>query len=149
VGQVEYLRPGDLLEIKEKKTKKYRAANLNHAAHVALDDWLLAHPRRDDPAAPLFVSSQRNGALSVSTVSRMVKSWCRDIGLHGRCGSLTMRKTWGCRQRKANDAPLPLLMRAYGHYRSPDPGLSLRPGARVAGSVFGDGFAALSEYEIT
>lgn len=26
-----------------------------------------------------------------------------------------MRKAWGYHQRKENDAPLPLLMRAYGH----------------------------------
>lgn len=115
IGQVEHLQPGDLLEIKERKTRKYRAATLNHAAWVALDDWLRVHPDRDNSAAPLFQSAQGHAALTVSTVTRMVKRWCRTIGLHGHYGSHTMRKTWGYHQRKDNDAPLPLLMRAYGH----------------------------------
>jgi integrase len=115
VGQVEYLQPGDLLEIKEKKTRKYRVATLNHAAWVALNDWLRLHPDRANPEAPLFLSAQGHAALTVPTVTRMVKHWCRTIGLHGHYGSHTMRKTWGYHQRKDNDAPLPLLMRAYGH----------------------------------
>ena len=28
---------------------------------------------------------------------------------------LTYHKTWGYHQRKSNDAPMPVLMRAYGH----------------------------------
>ncbi len=115
VGQVEHLRPGDVLDIKERKTRTYRAATLNHAAWVALDDWLRFHPRRDDPDAPLFLSARRDGPLSVSTLSRMVKTWCREAGLHGRYGSHSLRKTWGYHQRKLSDAPLPLLMTAYGH----------------------------------
>lgn len=115
IGQVAHLRPGDLLEIKEKKTGKHRAATLNHAAHVALDDWLRVHPRRGEAGAPLFLSCRRAGPLSVSTVNRMVKTWCREIGLHGRYGSHSLRKTWGYHQRKRNDASLPLLMTAYGH----------------------------------
>ncbi|MEW8156799.1 MAG: tyrosine-type recombinase/integrase [Candidatus Thiodiazotropha endolucinida] len=115
VGQVAHLQPGDLLEIKEKKTRKHRAATLNHAAWVALDDWLHFHPARDNPDSPLFLSAQGRAALTVSTVDRMVKKWCRIIGLHGHYGSHSMRKTWGYHQRKDNAAPLPLLMRAYGH----------------------------------
>ena len=115
VGQVEHLMPGDLLEIKEKKTRKYRAATLNHAAYAALFDWLRAHPAIDNPDAPLFLSQRRKAALNVSTVSRLVKKWCGEIGLHGQYGSHSMRKTWGYHQRKNNDAPLPLLMSAYGH----------------------------------
>ncbi|MEW8063284.1 MAG: tyrosine-type recombinase/integrase [Candidatus Thiodiazotropha endolucinida] len=115
VGQVEHLRPGDLLEIKERKTRKYRVATLNHSAWVALDDWLRVHPDRGNSDAPLFLSGQGHAALTVSAVTRMVKRWCLTIGLHGHYGSHTMRKTWGYHQRKDNDAPLPLLMHAYGH----------------------------------
>ena len=109
------MRPGDVLEIKEQKTRKHRRATLNHAAWVALDDWLRVHPRRKEPDAPLFLSFRRNAPLSVSSVNRMVKAWCQEIGLHGRYGSHTLRKTWGYHQRKCNDIPVPVLMRAYGH----------------------------------
>jgi len=51
----------------------------------------------------------------------MVKSWCREVGLHGRYDSHTMRKIWGYHQRKTSDAPLPLLMRAYGHATAAQP----------------------------
>lgn len=115
VGQVEHLQPGDMLEIREKKTRKHRSVTLNHAAWVALDDWLRVHPARGDPAAPLFISQRRASALSVPAVNRLVKGWCRAIGLHGQFGSHTMRKTWGYQQRQTNAAPLPLLMSAYGH----------------------------------
>ncbi|WP_316364678.1 tyrosine-type recombinase/integrase [Candidatus Thiodiazotropha sp. CDECU1] len=115
VGQVENLEPGDLLEIKEKKTRKYRAVTVNKTAYYALRVWLNAHPARSDPDAPLFLSQRRRAALCVSSVNRLVKKWCRYGGLHGQFGSHTMRKTWGYQQRKANDASLPLLMSAFGH----------------------------------
>jgi hypothetical protein len=35
--------------------------------------------------------------------------------LSGNYGSHTLRKTWGYHQRTDNDAPVALLMRAYGH----------------------------------
>lgn len=115
VGHVAHLKPGDLLEIKEKKTWKHRAVTLNHSAWMALTDWLHFHPDNGNPDAPLFISSQNQTALTVSYVGRLVKKWCREIGLHGRYASHSMRKTWGYHQRIDNDAPLPLLMRAYGH----------------------------------
>ena len=40
------LQLGDMLEIKEKKTKKHRAATLNHAAWAAIDDWLPEKSRK-------------------------------------------------------------------------------------------------------
>lgn len=115
IGQIEYLEPGDLLEIKEKKTRKHRAVTLNRTAYFAVQIWLRQHPARGDPAAPLFLSQRRKAPLSVSSVNRLVKKWCREVGLYGQFGSHTMRKTWGYQQRKLNGAPLPLLMSAFGH----------------------------------
>ncbi len=115
VGQVAKLDAGDLLEIKEKKTGAYRAVTLNAAGYLALCLWLREHPMRGDPDAPLFLSRRCRRALCVSSVNRLVKKWCRDIGLYGHFGSHTLRKTWGYHQRKINDAPVPLLMRAFGH----------------------------------
>ncbi len=45
----------------------------------------------------------------------MVKTWCGEIGLHGRYASHSMRKTWEYQQLRLNDAPLPMLTSAYGH----------------------------------
>ncbi|MEW8026292.1 MAG: tyrosine-type recombinase/integrase [Candidatus Thiodiazotropha sp.] len=115
IGQVEHLETGDLLEIKEKKTGRHRAVTLNRSGHLGLVIWLREHPARHDPDAPLFLSQRRHAALSVSSVNHLVKQWCRDIKLPGKFGSHTLRKTWGYHQRKINDAPVPLLMRAFGH----------------------------------
>ena len=49
------------------------------------------------------------------TVSNLVKSWCQSANLKGNYGSHTLRKTWGYMQRKKQNTPVPLLMRAYGH----------------------------------
>ena len=115
IGKVAHLQPGDLLDVKESKTGKHRRVTMNRAACIAIEDWLKVHPARDDPKAPLFLSKRRHAALTVSTVGRMVKDWCRSVGLHGRYASHSMRKTWGYHQRITNNASLPLLMKAYGH----------------------------------
>ena len=116
VGQVAHLKPGDIIDVKEKKTGKHRPVTMNHTVWCSIDDWLVHHhPDKDNPNAPLFPSYRRNAPLTVSALNRLVKSWCRFMGVHGHFGSHTLRKTWGYHQRKANAAPLPLLMRAFGH----------------------------------
>lgn len=115
VGQVRALRTGDLLDIKQSKTAKYRAATLNRNAASALRLWLAEHPFAHDPGAALFPSRRGHGALSVPALSRLVKRWCAEAGLHGHYASHTLRKSWGYHQRKRNRAPMPLLMTAFGH----------------------------------
>ncbi len=114
VGQVDYLEPGDRLELKQSKTKKMRAITVNKTVVQAIDAWLSEHP---SPKAgnPLFLSQRGDAALSVPTVSNMVKTWCAEAGLRGNYGSHTLRKTWGYHQLRINNAPIPLLMEAYGH----------------------------------
>ncbi|MFZ5616468.1 MAG: tyrosine-type recombinase/integrase [Pseudomonadota bacterium] len=117
-GQVAYLVPGDVLDLKQSKTKKHRAVTLNHAAAAAIQLWLTVHPEPKDDA-PLF-RSRTDRPLTVSTVSNMVKAWCKDAGLHGNYGSHTLRKTWGFHQLRQNTETrphmvLPILMQAYGH----------------------------------
>lgn len=53
--------------------------------------------------------------LTVPTVSTMVKTWCRHVGLKGNYGSHTLRKTWGYWQRLERGTAVPLLMEAFGH----------------------------------
>lgn len=118
VGQVAGLHPGDTLEIRQSKQGKVRITTLNQTAYEALRDWLAVHPD-PMPDRPLF-RSQKGGALSVSTVTNLVKEWCANVGLHGQYGSHTLRKTWGFhRLRGETNVPahmvLPMLMVAFGH----------------------------------
>lgn len=115
VGQVDYLKAGDILDIKQQKTNEYRMAVLNTVAVDALQSWLALHPCRNMATAPLFLSQRGRRPLSVAAVNRLVKFWCREIGLSGNFGSHTLRKTWGYHQRIHNQANVALLMRAFGH----------------------------------
>jgi len=114
VGQVAHLSPGDRLDIKQSKNKRYRATTLNAAVIRSIKVWLKAHPD-PRPDTPLFYSKKGRNALCVSTFSRMVKNWCAQAGLHGNYGSHTLRKTWGYHQRKTFEKHTALLTWAYGH----------------------------------
>ena len=82
----------------------------------ALQKWLSVHPDRNNRDAPLFLSGHtRNKALTVSSVNRLVKSWCAQASLNENYGSHTLRKTWGYHQRVGNNASVAKLMKAFGH----------------------------------
>jgi len=111
VSQVAGLRPGDSFEIREKKTGKLRRITLNTGLHQAVNAWLdVADPNDDDP---LF-RSQRCTSLTVSSVHRLVKGWCRQISLRGNYGSHTLRKTWGYHAWKKG-IDIPRLMVIFNH----------------------------------
>lgn len=114
VGHVSHLNAGDRLDLKQSKNKRYRATTLNSAVMNAINAWLEVHP---DPSEdmPLFYSQRDRMGLRVSTLSRMVKTWCKDAGLHGNYGSHTLRKTWGFHQRTTYSRRTALLTWAYGH----------------------------------
>jgi len=114
VGDVDYLREGERFELKQQKTKKYRAVALNKPIVEAIDRWLAVHPN-PSPGAPLFPSQKGGRALTVNAVSLMVKRWCAEAGIQGNFGSHSLRKTWGYHQRVTAKAPLPVLMEAFGH----------------------------------
>ena len=124
IGQVRHLKPGDRLEVKQKKTKKYRAVTMNTGCYEAIQK-LLEHLDRKalkvrdlswvDDDAYLFAGRRSDRAISVPTLNNLVKDWCRKVNLKGNYGSHTLRKTWGYMQRTKQDTPVPLLMQAFGH----------------------------------
>lgn len=124
VGQVRHLQPGDRLEVKQKKTKKYRAVTMNTPCYDAIQK-LLEHLDRKalrfrdlswiDDDAFLFAGRRPDRPLTVPTLNNLVKDWCRKGNLKGNFGSHTLRKTWGYMQRTKQDTPIPLLMQAFGH----------------------------------
>ncbi|NEZ65132.1 site-specific integrase [Leptolyngbyaceae cyanobacterium CCMR0082] len=114
IGQVWYLQPGDQLNLKQRKTNKFRSVKLNQSAYQAIQgllQYLSIDALKDD--APLFMGQR--GPLTVSTASRMVKTWCHNVGLKGNYGSHSLRKTWGYWQRMERGTAIPLLMEAFGH----------------------------------
>jgi hypothetical protein len=74
-------------------------------------------PIPDCPAgdAAVLFPSRRGGALRPSSLHRLVKSWCRGIGLAGNFGATTLRKTWGFHQLTTFGTDLAHIMHCFGH----------------------------------
>lgn len=114
VGDVAHLSPGDVLNIRQSKTNKYRLATLNDAAYEAIQYWLQRHPQPVVTAA-LFASNRTGEALLPSTCCNMVKEWCADADIRGNYGSHSLRKTWGFHQRVTYNQSTALISKALGH----------------------------------
>lgn len=112
VDMVADLRAADTIQLREIKTSKVRRITLNKAVVDSLQTLLRATTPR--PSDPLFMS-QRGGALTVPSVSRLVKGWCKSINLKGSYASHTLRKTWGYHQRVTFGTGLPELMVCFNH----------------------------------
>ena len=113
VNQVDHLREGDILEIKQSKTKKYRGVVMNKNVIAAIDHWLTVYPGNFDEGY-LFSSQRGDKALTVPYVNNLVKAWCQNVGLKGNYGSHSLRKTWGYHQRIQRNAPIPLFVSIKG-----------------------------------
>jgi integrase len=108
IGQIRHLKPGDRLEVKQRKTKKYRAVTVNMATVEAIK-YLLEYldqkalQVRDlswiDDDSYLFAGRKPDKALTVPSLNNLVKDWCSKTNLKGNFGSHTLRKTWGYMQR--------------------------------------------------
>ena len=108
VGQV---RESKELVLKEKKTGKARRITLNKVAIKAIK--VILGSREYIDADYLFLGQR--GPLTVPTLSRMVKGWCKAINLKGNYGSHSLRKTWGYHQRVTYGMGLPELMVCFNH----------------------------------
>lgn len=110
-GMVRDLKAGDELTLKEKKTGKHRRITLNKAAIDSIRGLLTSREYHDDD--PLLVGQR--GCLTVPSINRLVKGWCRSINLKGNYGSHSLRKTFGYHQRVTFNVGMPELMLAFNH----------------------------------
>jgi len=112
VADVRHLGEGDTMELREQKTGKARRITLNAAVVEAVLKLLASDESNDTDY--LFKSQRGGQAVSVSSINRLVKMWCEDVGLRGNYGSHTLRKTWGYHQRLAG-TDIPTLMVMFNH----------------------------------
>jgi integrase len=110
-GMVRGRKPGDDIELREQKTGKLRRITLNKACIDAIQALLASREYKDSDN--LF-QGQR-GTLTVPSINRLVKGWCRAINLRGNYGSHTLRKTWGYHQRVTFGTDIPTLMVCFNH----------------------------------
>lgn len=130
VGISSHLRGGDLVRltikhainiidrgycvIQEGKTRKKREVYLNSDAKNSLSK-LLRHRQLQGakPTDRLFVGQR--GALTRATFSRLVKKWCKAVGVPGKISGHTLRKSYGFFQFQFNGISLPALMADFNH----------------------------------
>jgi integrase len=113
VGQVRGLKPGDAIEIKEKKTGKIKMIPMNKACTKAIAKLIERETLKDGD--PLFKSRKKGGRLTVQSIHRLVKGWCRAINLNGNFGSHTLRKTFGYHRRVTFGRELSEVRKMFGH----------------------------------
>lgn len=112
LDQVATVRPGEFIEIQENKTGKARKITLNEEVCRAVQRVVDANYLGAGDF--LFRSQRGRQALRVSSINRLVKGWCRQIGLRGNYGSHTLRKTWGY-HAWLKQIDLPRLMICFNH----------------------------------
>ena len=114
VNDVSHLKVGEMVTIKEKKTGKTNVLCLNKSVHKILKQYL--DERKPEGNEYLFISKKGNNRpLTVSSVSSMVKQWCKDLHIVGNYGSHSLRKTWGFHQRTRYGVGMELLMKRFNH----------------------------------
>jgi integrase len=113
VSDIKDLKPGDSIQIKESKTQKINVLSINKEVYKALRHFLLTLNPKDDDY--LFQSRHSAHALTVMTVNRMMKSWCKAINLPGNYGAHTLRKTFGYIQRTKFGVGFEVLCRRFNH----------------------------------
>lgn len=113
VKQVKYLKAGEILEVFQTKTQKYRRVVINKQVLECVQNYLQTVNLDDEDY--LFKSRESKNAINKSYFCGMVKKWCKMANLQGNFGTHTLRKTWGYHQRKNNNVPLATLMFAFGH----------------------------------
>lgn len=101
------------IPIRERKTGKPRDLRLNTQAMAGINRLLQSRDFADDDY--LFCGQGKNKPLLVATVSKMIKSWCKQIGLKGNFASHSLRKTWGYHQRTTFGKDLPTLVQCFNH----------------------------------
>lgn len=101
------------LEVREKKTGKYKNFPLNTRARTALQDYLKTYQVK---SGPLFPSRNLNGKkpLTRTSVYIVLTSAAKMAGLHERVGTHTMRKTFGYHKYKEG-VDITRLMRIFRH----------------------------------
>ena len=92
LGQVRHLKAGDRLEVKQKKTKKYRAVTLNNSCVEAIQKLMEDLERKAlqmkdlswvDDDSFMFSGNDPSKPLTVPYLNNLVKDWCRKENLKG------------------------------------------------------------------
>jgi len=100
VSDLHGLKVGDRVPSLLNKEDKNKPAILGLKSHEAFERFMAQKkPRLEDF---LFKSRKGDGPLSLSSASRLVSGWYKQVGMNGMNGLLSLRKTWEHNQDQAN-----------------------------------------------
>ncbi len=123
VGDLLRLKVGDVLDaqyevrphftIREGKTNRDAKITINDSAKEALTWYFdkVGYPEADQW---LFKSLRSDKPLDKVRAWALMKSWCEAVGVKERCGTHTLRKTWGYQARQKG-IPIELIQAKFGH----------------------------------
>lgn len=114
VSDVQGLKLGDSVSVKERKTGKDNVLLVNKEIKQALEDYL---GEEDRPGHHFLFKSRKgqNYPLTTFRVTRLVKSWATAVGAKGNFGAHTLRKTWTFHQRKTFGVSWEVLAKRLNH----------------------------------
>jgi integrase len=111
-GTVRKLKPMDKIKIKGRGTSGGAEVLLNRVCIDAIQRLLASRAYQDDD--PLF-KGRGNRPLTLPSVTRLVKNWCKAADLKGNYGGHTLRKTFGYHQRVTFNVGVEDLMVCFNH----------------------------------
>ena len=105
----------EYLDLNEKKTKKQRLIYINDEVKIALE-YYFKKTGIYDLERYLFISDKTkiNKPISRIRAWQLIQIWCREVGIKGRIGTHTIRKTAGYQMRIAGVA-IELIQEVLGH----------------------------------
>lgn len=115
--QIKHLKnckPGDTFPIIETKTGKKNIVCINKEVHKVWKMYLEKYGSKTDDDYVFF--SKKGGALTSGMVNKLIKGWCKDVGLaQERYGCHSLRKTFGYIQRTKFGVGFEILCKRYNH----------------------------------
>jgi len=106
VKNLDGLNVGEKISVLSGKQGRNEPVVMGQKTHETFQKYLQTNrPMAEDL---LFKSRKGNGALSLPSASRLVRSWFDQVGLKGMSGFLSLRKTWefhSQRPEKRNSSP--------------------------------------------
>lgn len=114
VKDIKELGPGDVIDIIETKRGKPNIIVINKEIYKVLWMYIRTEDLKDDDW--LFRSERPpHGPLIIQSVQRLIKQWTREVGLKGRYGCHSLRKTWGYMQRTRYKVGWEMICKRYNH----------------------------------
>ena len=130
IKDVEKLKPGQLMIIRESKTGKNNILMINKTVYKALRIFLESSNSKKEEY--LFASRKTKKPLTIQSVNALVKKWTEEINLAGNYGAHTLRKTFGYIQRTEFGVGFEVLAKRFNHT---SPAITMRYLGLTSGEV--------------